>query len=127
VGKDETGDKEDYGASSEESADGTHRCPFKYGRLTREDCRVVFRQPQAPSGSGLAVASNLPQLDADFGRGKSIVVLGAGTAGLGSPYELCKAGFSRTILEARSRPGGRNWTVLDGVKVEFTDGTGPEM
>ena len=67
--------------------------------------------------------SSLPQLSADFGKGKTVVILGAGIAGLVSAYELRKAGFTCTILEARSRPGGRSWTVRDGSKVEFTDGT----
>ena len=66
--------------------------------------------------------SPLPQLAADFGKGKNVVILGAGIAGLVSAYELRKAGFACTILEARSRPGGRNWTVRKGTKVEFTDG-----
>jgi monoamine oxidase len=66
--------------------------------------------------------SPLPQLGADFGKGKKVVILGAGIAGLISAYELRKAGFACTILEARSRPGGRNWTVREGTKVEFTDG-----
>jgi monoamine oxidase len=68
-------------------------------------------------------ASPLPALAADFGKGKSVVILGAGIAGLCAAYELCKAGFACTILEARSRPGGRSWSVRDGSKVEFTDGT----
>ena len=67
--------------------------------------------------------SPLPQLAADFGKGKKVVILGAGIAGLVSAYELRKAGFECTILEARNRPGGRNWTVRNGSKVEFTDGT----
>ncbi|MFL6305253.1 MAG: flavin monoamine oxidase family protein [Candidatus Sulfotelmatobacter sp.] len=67
--------------------------------------------------------SPLPQLAADFGKGKKVVILGGGIAGLVSAYELRKAGFACTILEARSRPGGRNWTVREGTKVEFTDGT----
>ena len=83
---------------------------------------AVFRTMQVLGLTPGASASTLPQLTADFGRGKSIVILGAGIAGLVSAYELCKAGFSCTILEARSRPGGRNWTVRDGTKVEFTDG-----
>jgi monoamine oxidase len=66
--------------------------------------------------------SPLPQLTADIGKGKKVVILGAGIAGLVSAYELRKAGFECTILEARSRPGGRNWTVRSGSKVEFTDG-----
>ena len=67
--------------------------------------------------------SPLPQLAADFGTGKKVVILGAGIAGLVSAYELRKAVFECTILEARSRPGGRNWTIRNGTKVEFTDGT----
>jgi len=67
--------------------------------------------------------SALPKLAADFGKGKSVVILGAGIAGLVAAYELGKAGFSCTVLEARHRPGGRSWSVRDGSKVEFTDGT----
>jgi len=68
-------------------------------------------------------ASPLPQLPADFGKGKKVVILGAGIAGLVAAYELRKAGFDCTILEARNRPGGRSWSVRNGSKVEFTDGT----
>ncbi|HEX7157442.1 MAG TPA: FAD-dependent oxidoreductase [Edaphobacter sp.] len=70
-----------------------------------------------------AEASDLPQLPADFGKGKKVVILGAGIAGLVSAYELRKAGFQCTILEARNRPGGRSWSIRNGSKVEFTDGT----
>ncbi|WP_370614288.1 flavin monoamine oxidase family protein [Mumia sp. Pv 4-285] len=49
------------------------------------------------------------------GRGrKSVVILGGGIAGLTTAYELGKAGYRCTILEARERPGGRNWTVRGG-------------
>jgi monoamine oxidase len=67
--------------------------------------------------------STLPQLPADFGKDKKVVILGGGIAGLVSAYELRKAGFDCTILEARTRPGGRSWSVRSGSKVEFTDGT----
>jgi len=67
--------------------------------------------------------SPLPKLAGNFGKGRSVVILGAGIAGLVSAYELAKAGFSCTVLEARSRPGGRSWSVRDGSRVEFTDGT----
>jgi monoamine oxidase len=84
---------------------------------------AAFRAMQVLGLTAAAGASPLPELSADFGKGKSIVILGAGIAGLVSAYELCKAGFRCTILEARSRPGGRNWTVRDGSKVEFIDRT----
>ncbi len=57
------------------------------------------------------------------GRGTRVVVLGGGIAGLVSAYELGKAGWTCTILEARHRPGGRNWSIRNGTTVEFTDGT----
>jgi monoamine oxidase len=40
-----------------------------------------------------------------------VVVIGAGVAGLSCAQALCEAGFRVTILEARSRVGGRIWTV----------------
>jgi monoamine oxidase len=67
--------------------------------------------------------SMLPQLPGDFGKGKKVVILGGGIAGMVSAYELRKAGFDCTILEARDRPGGRCWSVREGTKIEFTDGT----
>jgi monoamine oxidase len=46
--------------------------------------------------------------------GTQVVILGAGVAGLCAAYELGKAGYRCTILEARDRPGGRVWTVRNG-------------
>jgi len=64
-----------------------------------------------------------PSLPGHLGKGKSVAILGAGIAGMAAAYELRKAGFACTLLEARDRPGGRNWTVRNGTKVEFTDGS----
>jgi monoamine oxidase len=57
------------------------------------------------------------------GKGTRVVILGGGIAGLVAAYELGKAGWSCTILEARQRPGGRNWSIRNGTEVDFTDGT----
>jgi monoamine oxidase len=57
------------------------------------------------------------------GKGTRVVILGGGIAGLVAAYELGKAGWSCTILEARQRPGGRNWSVRNGTNVDFIDGT----
>jgi monoamine oxidase len=57
------------------------------------------------------------------GKGARVVILGGGIAGLVAAYELGKAGWSCTILEARQRPGGRNWSIRNGTDVDFTDGT----
>ena len=51
-----------------------------------------------------------------------VVVIGAGVAGLSAAAQLARAGQSVTIVEARSRLGGRVFTQLDtalGVPIEF--------
>jgi monoamine oxidase len=53
-------------------------------------------------------------LPAGSGNGKSVVILGAGIAGLVSAYELQQAGYDVTVLEARDRIGGRAWTIRGG-------------
>jgi monoamine oxidase len=62
-------------------------------------------------------------LPASSGRGTKVVILGAGIAGLVAAYEMRRAGFDCTVLEARERPGGRNWTLRKGSKLDFNDGT----
>ena len=47
-------------------------------------------------------------------KGASVIVLGAGLAGMLAAYELEKAGYSVRILEYQNRPGGRNWTLRGG-------------
>jgi monoamine oxidase len=54
------------------------------------------------------------------GEGRSIVILGAGIAGLVAAYELRRAGWTVTVLEARDRVGGRVWTVRGGDRVVQT-------
>lgn len=63
------------------------------------------------------------QAEANIGKGVKVVVLGGGISGLVSAYELKKLGYEVVLLEARERPGGRNWTGRNGTKVEFVDGT----
>lgn len=47
-------------------------------------------------------------------NGKSIVILGAGLAGLTAAYELRKAGYRVKVLEYQNRGGGRSITVRGG-------------
>lgn len=55
--------------------------------------------------------------------GSSVVVLGAGLAGLVAAFELRKAGYRVHVLEYQSRPGGRAWTLRGGDKVRESDGS----
>ena len=50
------------------------------------------------------------KLDGDP-RGASVLILGAGLAGMTAALELRKAGYKVQVLEFNSRPGGRNWTL----------------
>jgi monoamine oxidase len=46
--------------------------------------------------------------------GTSVLVLGAGLAGMLAAYELRKAGYSVRVLEFQNRSGGRNFTLRGG-------------
>ncbi|WP_192954848.1 flavin monoamine oxidase family protein [Gallaecimonas mangrovi] len=48
------------------------------------------------------------------GKKRSVVILGAGISGLTSAYELSRAGYDVTVLEASHRAGGRNFTARHG-------------
>jgi monoamine oxidase len=48
------------------------------------------------------------------GRGRQVVIIGAGIAGMVLAFELRKSGYRPLILEARPRPGGRNWSLRGG-------------
>lgn len=61
------------------------------------------------------------QMDKNSGKGVHVVVLGAGIAGLSAAWELRRHGFACTVLEARERPGGRNWTVRRGTRIVLND------
>lgn len=71
----------------------------------------------APGAYGQAALKAVP------GNGAKVVILGGGIAGLVSAYELGKAGYRCTVLEARDRVGGRNWSIRRGTQVNFADGT----
>ena len=61
------------------------------------------------------------ELAGESGRGKKILILGAGLAGMGAAYELGKKGYDCHILEARGRPGGRCHTIRRGTtETEFS-------
>ncbi len=62
-------------------------------------------------------------LPPNSGSGKSVVILGAGIAGLTAAYELKNANYTVTVLEAQPRVGGRNHTVRRGDVLEEITGT----
>ncbi len=71
---------------------------------------------QAMASLGLAADSGFKapiQLSA-APAGASVLVLGAGIAGMVAAYELRSAGYQVQVLEYNARPGGRNWTLRGG-------------
>jgi monoamine oxidase len=52
------------------------------------------------------------------GRGRRVVIIGSGIAGMVLAYELRKAGYAPMVLEARARAGGRNWSLRGGDVVQ---------
>lgn len=47
-------------------------------------------------------------------KDRQVLILGAGLSGMAAAYELQKLGYKCTILEARSRAGGRCWSPKKG-------------
>jgi monoamine oxidase len=66
--------------------------------------------------SGLAVAGGMAARSQSAGR--RVLIAGAGLAGLSAAYQLARAGYSVTVVEARLRHGGRVFTLRE----PFADG-----
>jgi len=64
-----------------------------------------------------ASANELTLAPPPSGKGK-VVILGAGISGLTAAWELTKAGYDCTVLEASNRAGGRVFTVRSGDVVD---------
>src|SRR3954452_5429064 len=73
---------------------------------------------EAMTALGLASESGYKgpvRLDGDP-KGASVLILGAGLAGMTAALELRKAGYKAQPLEFNRLPGGRNWTLRGGDK-----------
>ncbi len=85
--------------------------------------RATYLSMQAMGLLSTAAVAEPLTLQKGEGHGTKVVILGAGVAGLSAAYELGKAGYDCTVLEARDRVGGRNWSIRRGTRIEMTDGT----
>src|SRR5215831_9556833 len=75
---------------------------------------MTTSRPQSPDRSPNHKITKSPQSDLS---GISVLVAGAGLAGLTAAFDLLEMGAAVTVVEARDRVGGRVWTIRDG----FTD------
>lgn len=99
---------------------------------TRRDFLV---KAMALGGSGFLLASmnawgmdigskiSTPPMLKGSGKGKTVVILGAGIAGMTAAYELGKMGYTIKLLEARDFVGGRIQTARRGKVLEEMGGT----
>src|SRR3954469_1388557 len=85
--------------------------------------RATYLTMQAMGLLSTAAVAEPLVLEPGARHGTKVVVLGAGVAGLSAAYELGKAGYDCTVIEARDRVGGRNWSIRRGVRLDMTDGT----
>ena len=79
--------------------------------------QFLRRSALAVAGAGFHQSSAVRAIVLS-GPAKKVLILGAGMAGLVAGYELSKLGHEVTILEARTRPGGRVHTLRE----PFSDG-----
>ncbi|MDB5753995.1 MAG: flavin monoamine oxidase family protein, partial [Massilia sp.] len=73
---------------------------------------------------GMDVASTMgtPPLLEGSGKGKTVVILGAGVGGMTAAYELSKLGYTCKVIEARAFAGGRAQTARKGKVLEELGG-----
>jgi monoamine oxidase len=65
-------------------------------------------------GYGIASASNAPPPLPGSAKGRKLIVLGAGVAGLATAIEAIRAGYEVQVFEARKFAGGRAQTARKG-------------
>src|SRR5262245_14703304 len=88
---------------------------FDRHRLSR---RTLLRAMAALAGAAALptldtrrACAQMPDLPPDFGKGRTVAIIGAGVAGLTAGWKLANKGFSVTIYEGDSRYGGRSLTL----------------
>ena len=96
--------------------------------------REFLAKAMAVGGSGMLLANmkawgmdtastrNAPPVLQGSGKGKTVIILGAGLAGMTAAYELSKLGYTCKVIEARAFAGGRCQTARTGTVLEELGG-----
>jgi len=96
----------------------TNPLPGICGRVCHHPCETVCRRQEVDEPVAICALKRFaadepgkkikkPRTDdASFPEGPRVAVIGSGPAGLTAAYDLVKAGFRPTIIEAEKKPGG---------------------
>lgn len=93
----------------------------KFGQKTDGLSRREMLQASLAAAAGVLLSSRF-EVAAQTGR--RVIVVGAGFSGLTAAYELSRAGYDVTVVEARSRVGGRVVSFDDIVPGKSVEGGG---
>jgi monoamine oxidase len=94
-----------------------------HGPMSRRELLLMIGAAAGSSAAYRAMASLDLIAESDYKgpirlegdvKGASVLILGAGLAGLVAALELRKAGYKVQVLEYNQRVGGRNWTLRGG-------------
>ena len=88
------------------------------GSSSANPAAMVPTPPTPPPPSASPRPGDWP---GNVGAGKTVVILGAGIAGMTTSYEMTLLGYSCTVLEAQPVAGGRNRTIRSGDVIDETD------
>jgi monoamine oxidase len=94
---------------------------WKYGKPDGLSRREMIERSLAAAAALLISDSFVARPGAAAGR---VVIIGAGFSGLAAAYELSRAGYEVTVLEARNRIGGRVLSFSDLVPAKNVEGGG---
>lgn len=86
--------------------------------------RRGFLKGSIAAGTALLLSGPRAFAQRTLSSGGSIVIIGAGFAGLSAAYELLSAGYDVTVIEARDRVSGRVITFDNFVPGRFVEGGG---
>lgn len=101
--------------------------PQLYARLHRRFGRSgegMTRREMLQASLAAAAGILLSERDLLAQGGRRVVVVGAGFSGLTAAHELTRAGYDVTVIEARSRVGGRVVSFSDVVPGKNVEGGG---
>lgn len=93
-------------------------------RQTERCSRRDFVRASIAGSAGLLISTSESRAAQQAGRGRKVIIVGAGMAGLAAAHELTHAGCEVIVLEASNRVGGRVHSLADFVPQKVAEAGG---